>query len=65
MLSALETAACPVVASSGDGWESQSWVLVLEESRRVSGTYKVVLIYSVDVYRCLPGDEVNTRFLRC
>ena len=44
MLSALETAACPVVTSSGDWWESRIWVLVLEESRRVSGTYKVVLI---------------------
>ena len=44
MLSALETAACVVVAFSGDRWESQSWVLVLEESRRVSVKYKVVLI---------------------
>ena len=21
--------------------------------------------YSVDMYQCLPGDDVNTRFLRC
>ena len=33
-----------MVASSGDRFESGSWVLVLEESGRVSGTYKVVLI---------------------
>ena len=33
-----------------------------EESRRV---YKVDSVDSVDVYRCRPGEEVNTRFRRC
>ena len=45
MLSALEIAAGPVVASRGDRWESGSWVLDLEESRRVDKVVLIVLMF--------------------
>ena len=40
-------------------------MLVLEESRRVSGTYKVVLILLTYMYMGVSRGSKEIRFLRC
>ena len=62
-LSALEIAAWQVVASGGGRAELVSWAFILNRVG-VFQEYIKLIWYSVAIYGCLPGDDVNTRVIR-